>query len=216
MNVDAAAPPSELDAIVYWGVGSSVPAGQPRTRRWRTRSSLRYSEGATGLADPARLAAIDVSASGRGEYRARVSYAGETRVTVGPTNDFLDPLTLSHPLDGKVDFGRPLAIAWAPVPRATAYCVVATARGGDGRTVLWESAWRCDLWERHGVDWSMRNNIVLPLDQTSVTIPAGIFMGGPVQVQITAISAASNRAGPFDARAWAQSRTSFVIGGRKP
>ena len=80
--------------------------------------------------------------------------------------------------------------------------------------MLWENDWRSDAWELNGVEWALRNHKLLSADQMSVTIAPGIFMGGPVQVRVTAISAPAAGKGPVRPTVWAQSSTSFELVGR--
>lgn len=214
INVVGRDEPRGLDAVVYWGSQSAIPLGQPRVRKARAAGLVRFREGASGLADPVRLTAIGAAATAKGVYRVRLGYVGEGSVTVTEAQEFLAPVQVVAPADGRVDFSRPIEIAWSPMPHAVAWCVTATARGGDGRTVLWESAWRADAWALEGVEWGLRNHKLLPASQTSVILAPGIFMGGPVQVSVTAISAAASGRGAVRPTAWAQSSTTFELRGR--
>lgn len=213
-NVDPRTVPQEYDTVVYWGSRPTIAVGQPRVRRGRSTLGQRFLEGSTGLADPTRLASVEGTASAKGLYRVRLPYVGDGQITVTDAQDFLEPLRILAPANGRVDFARPIEIVWNPVARAVAYCVTATSRAGDGRTVLWENSWRSDAWELNGVLWALRNHKLLSADQMSVTIAPGIFMGGPVQVRVTAISAPASGKGPVRPTVWAQSSTSFELTGR--
>lgn len=213
-NVDPRAVPQEFDTIVYWGSRPTIAVGQPRVRKGRSTLGQRYLDGSTGLADPTRLASVDGTASAKGAFRIRLPYVGDGQIAVTDAQEFLEPLRILAPANGHVDFSRPIEIVWSPVPRAVAYCVTATARAGDGRTMLWENAWRSDAWELNGVTWALRNSKLIPADQMAVTIAPGIFMGGPVQVRVTAISAEAYGRGTVHPTVWAQSSTSFDLIGR--
>lgn len=213
-NVDPRSLPQEFDTVVYWGSRPTIAVGQPRVRKGRSTLGLRYLDGSTGLADPTRLASVDATASGKGPFHVRLPSIGDGTLVVSDAQDFLDPVHILAPANGLADFSRPIDIVWSPVPRAVGYSVTATARTGDGRTVLWENAWRTDAYERYGIEWAVRNSKLLPADQMSATIAPGIFMGGPVIVRVTAFSASATGKGVVGSTAWAQSSTSFELSGR--
>lgn len=206
--------PDEPEIVGFWGSGDTIPANQPRIRKAHSDHPPRFTTGSTGMADPTRVAAIPSTAASSGTYLARVSYVGEASIFLTDLQNFLDPLVVTQPADGTVDFSGPIVIGWNPVGRAAGYRVTATARPADGRVIVWENALNSHRWRTHGVTAALRAHTLLPAEETSCTIPAGVFSSGPVLLRITALSPQAIGKGALKVVGWAQSTTTLELDAR--
>jgi hypothetical protein len=194
------APPELKDtprAKVYCGCGPKIASGQPtmltladmvkRSDSWK---------GISGLPKDPKLNRIPSDASAQGSYNIR-SFAGNVGVSVGPSQDFLDPVDVLAPMPGaKVNGDAPLRVAWKKVPRARAYLVVALGTDSSNQTVLWfsstSSPWppapESLRWSQGGLEDGIKKGLYLGADTTECLVPAGIFgKSGPMTVGVTAL-----------------------------
>lgn len=209
--------PPRLLRQLYWGSFEAVPFHQPLSQWIYGADERHYRGGSNGEADPTGLASIGPTASASGDYTAHLSYVGDTTVTFTEAQDFLDPLIITKPSRERIDFTRPVIVTWKPLPRAIAYQVEASMRGVDGRQIVWENAWKSNTWRGSSIMSAVASHHLLGPDETTVTIPAGIFSGGgPVLLRVHAYSAEVSGRGVMFARGWAQSTASLELqdGGR--
>lgn len=113
----------------------------------------------------------------------------------------------------RVDFARPITLAWKPVPRAVGYSAQAAGlHRATGRSCLWEA--RKDgltSWAAEGTTAGVRSGKLLGASQTRCTIPAGIFRKGEVHVIVLAYSADVQGSGSMPSRGWAQSTGTLTL-----
>lgn len=200
-------PDVEFTVREYWGCGSTIRHGQPRTSTYKVKGGVASQ---SGSAVPGRFAP-------EGDVQPTPAYAlwpntfQSTRVPEGASlagaHRFRGegiPASLRFELDRSADFlpkikltrqgedGAPVQLAWQPVERARAYFLQAAQMSAPVRqdmnrfeVVVWSSAEAggagtslIDYLGPSQIDRWLEQKLLLPASATTCTIPQGIFGAG--------------------------------------
>lgn len=194
VNIDAvtdALPPThvEIKSMTYWGVGETIPEGQPGVSTGAEQASevVTYPEYPTyaqwpgfGIGYEGKEITADSHAPG---FYTLSSFCGDTSIELGPEQDFLAPIEFIKFHD-KADLEKPVKLQWKPVPNAAGYLL--TAYGGNPKlSITWTSSSipnppsHIEYMPIKEADLKqyLENKVLLPAETTTATIPAGIFRG---------------------------------------
>ncbi len=215
-NVKGTDVSAKSELIRYWGCGESVLKGQPEhLKHQHVGTGKTHVGGSSGTADYAKLGSITGKAPGA--YLLKTSYAGNTPITLGEPQEFLEPVAFTAPsttMMAQVDLSKPVKLAWSKVPRAVGYSLMASGTDkATGKPCMWEALKDGQSsWYTMGTTAGAKSGKLLPPDHLSCTIPAGIFEGSPtVSVILIAYSADVRSAGSMSAVAWAQSTATLLL-----
>lgn len=207
---------AQSEIIRYWGCGETVPKGQPEHMKSSHQGTGKTIQGgSTGNADYTRLGSI--TGKDPGAYLLKTSYAGNTPITLGEAQEFLDPIAFTEPAGGmmvKANLSQPIKLTWTKIPRVVGYSLMASGTDkATGKPCMWEALKDGQsAWYVAGTTAGAKSGKLLPPDHLSCTIPAGIFEGSQaVSVILIAYSADVRSAGSMNAVGWAQSTATLLI-----
>lgn len=197
--------PPDFTIKYYWGSSATVRTGQPKVINFKTmdaearrlmekesrsanaRSAYYYkSDWTTGYwptrKQPGKIAE---DASLPGKYSLTTSYTGSVEIECPANVDFLAPIEIVAPnLEESPDLSAALRLEWKPIPNLLGSQAIMMGMQGQDTIIMWSSSevWRDNLMS---VDWGylqmaevkqyVKDKIMMPAEQTGVTIPAGIF-----------------------------------------
>lgn len=185
---------------VYWGCGDTVRPGQPRIIDTATMSPAQIgqamrSRSFNGNMPPApgrmkiyadwpnekNTLEVPSGASLVGQHFVHGNYSPDIRFAIDQAHDFLAPIEFSNVSGGLTDV---ISFSWRQIPNSLGYfgMAMATADEGGKEMIIWSSSETQELgWQMmdyvpsHDVRRLVREQVVLPPDRTSCTIPKGIF-----------------------------------------
>lgn len=202
------------EIIRYWGCGTSIPKGQPEHLKLDHKGTGKVVPGgSSGTADSMKLA--NLTGKDPGTYLLKTSYAGNTTITLGEAQEFLEPAAFTEPAGGmmvKADLSQPLKLSWSKVPRAVGYSLLASGtEKASGKPCMWEAIKDGQTsFVAGGTTAGAKAGKLLPPDHLSCTIPAGIFTGN-VSVMLIAYSADVRGSGSMNAVGWAQTTATLIV-----
>lgn len=206
-NIDRRQASHRPPVLHYWGTWTTPPPSQPVFEETQRSLESAWPRGCCGRPDDPRLGSLGVEARAAGRYTLHAGKLGETTLTLGEGQDFLEPLRILEPAaeQATVDATRPFALKWAPPPRTIGHAVVVRGKARDGRPALWETSrdvhFAC---LSTSPQQALQEARLLPAEQTSCTVPGGIFSGS-ITITVTAYSSEARTEGAFSALGWAQS-----------
>ena len=189
-----------LPIQLFWGVGSTLPTGQPEVDDLSGLVAGTYQHTGHPPADYSDAAAIGVWPSFQtpplvvttdmptpvGDYALTTSFAGSVRFHTPPAEAYLDVLRLTTPSGGIVA-GQPFHIGWTKVARALGYRVVITGRRPDPAAkrpnfILWASSSQKPADVTHDPVFdnpgqAVKEGLLLGPDTTGVSVPPGVLDG---------------------------------------
>lgn len=180
--------PAGFKAMSYWGVGETIPQGQPKvTGTDHSEQIATFPDYPThgqwpGFGPGYQGKEITATSHAPGLYTLS-SFCGNASVELGPEQDFLAPIELVS-FDQQADLDKPIVLKWKPVPNAAGYLL--TAIGGNPQcSITWSSSTQPnpprDIQYMPVKDTDLKqyldNKVLLPAETTSATIPAGVFKG---------------------------------------
>lgn len=186
--------------LEYWGIGREIGANQPKVTN---------PDGAQAAADSSaekmpdqsyaywplqNSKPLDDAASVAGTYAIKTNFCGDSTVTLGKDQDFLDPINITS-TEKDPDLTKPIVIRWKPVANVAGYILKAYG-GTDAQTITWTSSSDLDL--ARGIDYRplskedaekyIKTGVMIPSYVASCTIPAGVFKGATsVMLVMTAV-----------------------------
>lgn len=190
------APPPRGKLLLYWGCGTDVRAGQPRTIDFATGNPSQWQSVMQGRYAPERGATAEPGHSiwpndrDKQMLPAGNSLAGDHTVTgdgvpagfrfsLGTNQDLMPPIELS----GQGDLQGSIQLQWRTIPTARAYFIGAMAPKGND-VIIWTSSELpeagfalFDYLPTATVERWTNEKVLLPATATRCAVPKGIFAG---------------------------------------
>jgi hypothetical protein len=181
----------------YWGCGQTIRQGQPRVFEITPTGQIKFDDFMQGRAERDRGATSNRDASvwpnerNRRQVAENASLVGEhvvtgdvpasMRFTVPAEQDFMAPMRLR----ASGELSGPIQVSWNAVPRARSYMVTAMGMKDEGRVLtIWSAAEVPDsggglvgFLSPANVTRFLNEKAILPPNQTTCTIPRGVFNG---------------------------------------
>lgn len=186
--------------LQYWGIGRAVEADQPRmttvdvAQAEAEATAEKMPDRSYGYWPSGGAKPLVADAAVAGAYALKTNFCGNTSVTLGAEQDFLDPVNITS-TDSEPDLTKPIVIRWKPVARASGYLL--KAYGGNAtQAVTWTSATKPELAQsieyrplsKDDVEKYIKEGVLIPSYVASCTIPAGVFKGSAsVMLVVTAV-----------------------------
>ena len=189
-----------LPMQLFWGVGSTPPAGQPETSDLSGLVAGTYQHTGHPPVDYGDAAAIGVWPSFQtsppavttdtptpvGDYTLTTLFVGSVRFQIPPPEAYLDVLRLTTSPAGIVA-GQPFHVGWTKVARALGYRVVISGRRPDPATkrpnfIVWVSSSLKPADVTHDPVFdnpaqAVQEGTLVGPDSTGVSVPPGVLDG---------------------------------------
>lgn len=196
---------TEMTIKYYWGSSATVRPGQPKVikfgsltpdqkrlmqdsaRKAQASGSYFYKPDWTTGYWPTdkQPGSIAKDAALPGTYALTTNYCGNVSIDCPSNVDFLDPIDMTSPdLTEQPDRTQAIKFAWKPIPNLLGSHAMIFGMEGKTTIIMWSSSevWRDDMMS---VDWGylqmaevrqfVKDKIMMPGDQSDVTVPEGIF-----------------------------------------
>ena len=205
--------------LIYWGCGEQARAGQPLAVDLATMAAGKASL-STAMINvaammppaPGRHASygewpnsqggntVPASSSLVGEHFVRGNYTPDIKFALGPTNDFLEPLS---PKSASLSSGA-VRVSWPTLAQAKAYGASVIGSTGDGTVIIWSSSEvrmvgtaLPDYLAQGDIDRLVQQKALLSPRNTECAVPAEVVKATRgAMLQMTAYGPEANFAAP--------------------
>lgn len=205
--------------LIYWGCGDRVRAGQPveidlsrigqgqmppglANMIYQAMNPPSPSNSSTYGEWPNERSRVPIPANGSlvGDHVVRGNYAPEIRFALSQGEDFLAPIRITS--NSRSATGA-VPVAWAAVPNARAYFLMASGARQDGTIVIWTSSevqfsqGVHDYLSQEEIARLIQSRVLLNAQTTQCTVPAEV--AGSVQaasLMMTAFGPEANFSAP--------------------
>jgi len=196
---------NNLSIKTYWGSAKTCNPSHVKTMHWNDLSAaqkVKMREGLTRLSGgnagkfkpgwstafwPGEKQEVQISkdASLFGTYTLYTNYTDTVGMNVPPSLSFCNPIELTKPdLSKFPSLSLPIEIEWKPIQGIKGYYAWAIGRKGNDTLVIWNSGeipndlfmnGNRDHLRMNEVDSFVESKVMMPGNQTKLTLPAGVF-----------------------------------------